>query len=117
MNFKITVILVLLLSTFSKSYTQSEDYQKKKENALKTVSPFELIDTHQKTDQVLEYEIASLKYSKRLLCYHPLLSKTTKSITHAYISEKWSVFYANIVGMVCFCFVSNGVKILKLIIG
>jgi histidine triad (HIT) family protein len=56
MNFKIIIILSISITIFGKTFAQSEVYQKKKENALKTVSPFELIASHQKTDQVLEYE-------------------------------------------------------------
>jgi CubicO group peptidase (beta-lactamase class C family)/diadenosine tetraphosphate (Ap4A) HIT family hydrolase len=56
MNFRTIIILSIAIFIFGKTFAQSEAYQKKKENALKTVSPFELIATHQKTDQVLEYE-------------------------------------------------------------
>jgi histidine triad (HIT) family protein len=56
MNFRIPLILSIGFLVVSKTFAQSESYLKKRENALKTVSPFELIASHQKADQPIEYE-------------------------------------------------------------
>lgn len=56
MRYKIFLVFFVALLTGYESMAQSESYQKKKDSALKTTSPFELIAAHQKKDVVLEYE-------------------------------------------------------------
>lgn len=56
MQFKILLVLAVVFMIGNESMAQSESYKKKKDSALKTISPFELIAAHQKKDVVLEYE-------------------------------------------------------------
>lgn len=56
MQFKILLVWAVAFMFGNQGIAQSETYKKKKDSALKTISPFELIAAHQKKDVVLEYE-------------------------------------------------------------
>jgi CubicO group peptidase (beta-lactamase class C family) len=53
---RIGFFLAIFFLPFKPAIAQSEDYARKKAEAIKAVSPFELIATHQKTDVIIEYE-------------------------------------------------------------
>jgi CubicO group peptidase (beta-lactamase class C family) len=55
-NIRIGIFLTIFILPSKKAFAQSEDYTRKKESAITTVSPFELIVTHQTTDAKIEYE-------------------------------------------------------------
>lgn len=60
MQLRIPFVLLLVVMFSDISLAQSETYLKKKDSALKTVSPFELIAAHEKKDVVMEYEDSEL---------------------------------------------------------
>ncbi|TWI80127.1 CubicO group peptidase (beta-lactamase class C family) [Lacibacter cauensis] len=66
MRFKFLFVLVAAFIVRNECMAQSENYKKKKDSALKTTSPFELIAAHQKKDVVLEYE------DKELMVFEPV---------------------------------------------
>ena len=65
-RFKFLFVLVAAFIVRNECMAQSENYKKKKDSALKTTSPFELIAAHQKKDVVLEYE------DKELMVFEPV---------------------------------------------
>ncbi len=56
MQFKMFFTLSLVILLINNSMAQSKSYTMKKDSAIKTISPFELIATHQNKDVLLEYE-------------------------------------------------------------
>ncbi|TWI85778.1 CubicO group peptidase (beta-lactamase class C family) [Lacibacter cauensis] len=89
MRFKILFVLVVALLVGNACMAQSESYKKKKDSALKTTSPFELIAAHQKKEVHLEYE------DDELMVFEPV---SKQAPVHLLIVPKKRIYTLNEAG-------------------